>query len=377
MDDNFRITGHYIQHGKREHFLPYPLPPEKPPFELSLELANLYGETSHALGHLNEMCDRLPDLNRFIRTYIVKEAMVSSAIEGINTTMLDMLTKPDENFQHSKETQLVLNYTSSLAEILVLIQEENMPIATRIIHKAHELLMTGAGDKYTPGIYRKHAVQVGDLIPAPANEIDRLMNELEIFINNDSTVPPLIKSGLVHVQFETIHPFLDGNGRIGRLLIMLMLIKEGILKKPIFYPSYYFKRNHAEYYHRLDSVRTKGDFEGWITFYLTGIKESCKDAYNRAKLIEKLEADLRDKIEHDDSFYKIRETAMNTLNVLFQSPVINATDLSNALQKSFNTSQNIIKIFIEKGIMLEVGNAKRNKLYQFAPYIDLLDRPLQ
>jgi Fic family protein len=151
----------------------------------------------------------------------------------------------------------------------------------------------GGGEAASPGMYRKQAVRVGNLVPPPAPLIAELIADLEIYINTDTQTPPLIRAGLVHVHFEMIHPFLDGNGRVGRLLILLMLLDAGVITAPIVYPSFYFKKHHQEYYQRLDAVRTQGDFEGWITYYLKAVKESAQDACARAKQIQTLEADLK------------------------------------------------------------------------------------
>lgn len=159
------------------------------------------------------------------------------------------------------------------------------------------------------------------------------MGDLAKFINTNDSLPPLIKAGLAHVQFETIHPFLDGNGRIGRLLIILMLVDSNLLSTPIIYPSYYFKKYHHEYYIHLDRVRTHGDFEGWIKYYLTAIEESCHDAYKRAKDIELLNQQIKQTIASNEAFNKIQETAERTLSILFEFPIITATKLSIHIKK--------------------------------------------
>lgn len=199
------------------------------------------------------------------------------------------------------------------------------------------------------------------------------MSQLESFINTEHSLPPLIRAGLAHVQFETIHPFVDGNGRIGRLLIVLMLIESQLLTDPIIYPSYAFKRHALEYYQKLDSVRTVGDFEGWITFYLKAIKESSDDAFRRISEIESLEKTLQQQIENDPLFYKMRNTAQEALGYLFQKPVITTTELSKTLKKSYNASKNILTRFEAAGLVF-TSEQKRNTRYHFRPYIDLLEK---
>ena len=200
------------------------------------------------------------------------------------------------------------------------------------------------------------------------------MSALERFINQDQSLPPLIKAGLAHLQFETIHPFLDGNGRIGRLLIVLMLVDSNLLSVPILYPSYYFKKHHQEYYMRLDRVRSDGDFEGWINYYLKAMSECAHDAWQRAKEIERLESDLRDTVANNDLFSKIHEQAANGLSLLFQYPVTSISELSEHLQQSYNATAGLIKKFEQIGILVEVSSQKRNKLFKFKMYFDVLEK---
>jgi len=371
-----RITGTYEKLGPIEYFTPHPLPPHNPPFVMNEEIIALYGAAMRQLGQLNEITGRLPNEKRFIKAYVIKEALLSSAIEGIHTTLLDVFTQPTMGSKPSKETQLVLNYTKALTIACTMIKDDNLPIASRVILKAHkELMHLDDEDKATPGHYRKQAVRVGNLIPAQAQKIPVLMGDLAKFINTDDSLPALIKAGLAHVQFETIHPFLDGNGRIGRLLIVLMLIDSKLLSTPIIYPSYYFKKYRYEYYIHLDRVRTHGDFEGWIKYYLTPIEQSSYDAYQRAKEIELLDQAIKHIISTDKIFNKIQKTAEQALSILFEFPLINATQLSVHLNKSYNTANNLIKQFISGGILVSVeSQQKRNKLYQFKQYLNLLEK---
>ena len=335
----------------------------------------LLSEASFHLGQLNEMAQRLPDPQRFVKAYVIKEALLSSAIEGIHTTMLDVFTQPVTDTPPNKATQLVLNYTDALNVALNLLKNNGMPICSRVILAAHETLMSaGEGDKATPGTYRKQSVRVGNLIPPPAPLIPKLITDLETYINEDTTLPALIQTGLIHVQFETIHPFLDGNGRIGRLLIVLMLIENGLLTSSILYPSHYFKKHHWEYYQQLDRVRTHGDFEGWISFYLTAIRDSSIDANRRAKEIEELERDLQTRIQTDPTFAKIQNTASDALDALFQMPVITIPELAKAIDKSYNTAQKIVTQFVNAKLLTEQGDKKRNRTYLFTSYLTVLEK---
>ncbi len=370
-----RKTGTYQKLGTIDYFIPYPLPPAHPSIALTNEIAALFGEASFNLGQLNEKAAELPDPRRFIKAYVIKEALLSSAIEGIHTTLLDVYTQPLGGTKPSKETQLVLNYTKALERALIMMKDDGMPISSRLILAAHETLMSACNEDHSdPGHYRKQAVRVGNLIPPPAQEITTLMSDLEAYINNDNTLPPLINAGLAHVQFETIHPFLDGNGRIGRLLIVLILIDRNFLSIPILYPSYYFKKHHQEYYYRLDRVRTAGDFEGWITYYLKAIRDSSQDAYKRAKDIELLEKDLIFIIQQDPILKKMGESATEMLEILFRQPFITTNELSSKTNKSYNTAYKAIKRFSEIGILKEAHEHGRERIYQFEAYMKLLEK---
>jgi Fic family protein len=372
-----RITGMYEMINGINYFIPYPLPPHNPPFTINEEITNLYGAAMNQLGQLNEITNRLPNQKRFIKAYVIKEALLSSAIEGIHTTLYDVFTQPLSGANLNKETQLVLNYTKALETACSMVKKDGLPIASRVILKAHKELMHLENDanKATPGHYRQLPVRVGNLIPTYAAKIPDLMGQLAQFINKDNALPPLIKAGLAHVQFETIHPFLDGNGRIGRLLIVLMLVDSNLLSTPIIYPSYYFKKHHHEYYLRLDRVRTHGDFEEWIIYYLKAILESSSDAYKRTKDIENLEQNIKQIIHSNKAFHKIKELAENALAILFQFPIIGITELSVHLNKSYNTTNNLIKQFIETGILIaNISQSQRNKTYLFDAYLRVLEK---
>jgi Fic family protein len=371
-----RKTGTYHKLGELEYFIPSPLPPQNPKFNFSNDLIDLYGKTMRTLGQLNEMANRLPNIERFIKAYCLKEAVLSSAIENIHTTLVDIFTNEISSTQNqsktNKQTQLVLNYNKALEEALDLTKKQNFPIVSRVILQAHKTLMSGDdGDKANPGNYRKQQVTVGKFIPPVANKIPELIADLEKFINDDNSLPVLIKAGLAHIQFETIHPFLDGNGRIGRLLIVLMLIKDNVIYEPILYPSVYFKKHHLEYYKRLDAVRTKGDFEGWISFYLKAIKESAADAHKKSKAIEKLEKQLQNKIINSTKIKK--ELVEKILLVLFRFPVISVTELQNELDISYNAAHSIIQKLIKLDVLKLDIRQKRNKLFRFDAYLSLLE----
>lgn len=370
-----RTTGVYETIGSINYFIPYPLPPHDPLFAMDEEITHLHEQAMKQLEQLHEVTQRLPDEKRFIKAYVIKEALLSSAIEGIHTTILDVFTQPLTGV-HSKETQLVVNYTKALETACAMVMQDNLAVASRVILKAHQQLMYIEGDenKANPGHYRQQAVRVGNLIPTYAAKIPDLMAQLAQFINKDASLPPLIAAGLAHVQFETIHPFLDGNGRVGRLLIVLMFIKSNLLSAPIIYPSYYFKKHRYEYYVYLDRVRTHGDFEGWIKYYLTAIEQSCADAYKRIKEIEKLEQQMIHCISSNKLFDEIKKIAQHALSILFEFPVITVAQLSEHIDKDHDVARDIIKKFIEVGIVV-IGDAEqqRGECYIFEKYVRVLE----
>ncbi|KIE05155.1 Uncharacterized protein NF27_ES00020 [Candidatus Jidaibacter acanthamoeba] len=370
---NERITGEYKVLGSQTYFIPKALPPYNPELEFNREIINLYGRAMHALGNLDGMIARIPDKDRFLKAYVLKEAILTSDIEGIHTTLIDVLSHPYAINKYKKDTQLVINYSHALYHAMDLIKNDGLPIVSRVIREAHNKLLHGEGDRSAPGEFRKQQVKVGNLVPAPANIVPELISDLERFINANNSVPPLIKAGLAHVQFETIHPFLDGNGRIGRLLIVLMLVKDNVLKEPLLYPSYFFKKFHLEYYTKLDNVRVKGDFEGWIEFYLRAVSESAEDAARIAKEIEALESKLIDRIKSSKLFIRSFSEAKEFLGILFKSPVITINEVSERCNVNYNTAKAVVKKFEKLEILERLTEQKRNKAFQFSDYIKLLN----
>lgn len=368
-----REAGSYKAIGEVEYYTPFALPPKNPMLQMTPKLIELHGEASFRLGQLNARAAELPDPNRFIKAYVIKEALLSSSIEGIHTTLADIYSQTLPDVKLTKTTELVLNYTKALNLSIDMISKEGLPISNRVVLGAHKALMSLCGEDHSnPGYFRQQAVRVGPLTPPPAQEVPELMNDLELYINSDQDWASLMKAGLAHVQFETIHPFLDGNGRVGRMLIVLMLIKDGLLSIPVLYLSYYLKRYHEEYYQNLNRVRTHGDYEGWLAYYFKAIRESSFDAYRRIKDIESLEEDIIEEIRRDTALAKMGGTPFKALDILFSAPVINITELSIRLGKSYNTAAKIIDNLILLGVLEKVSDQKRSKLYRFDKYMKLL-----
>ena len=365
-----RITGKYQKIGEIEYFSPFDLPPKNPSFVLDEEIVSLSDKANFSLGRLNETTLGLPNITHFIKSLLIKEATLSSSIEGIETTLLNIYTDDCNSVKTNVSDKLVINYTRALRGALDILQNDKMPLFSNIILKAHLILMDKEG---SAGEYRKQSITNNSITAPAAEDIMKLMTNLEQYLKQQDNLPILIKSGLIHLQFVTISPFLKGNGHIGRILIILMLIKYGLLNQPILPVSYYLKKHSSDYHQKLNNVRLKGDFENWIKFYLKAIEASSNLAYDTVKSIEKLEIKLQQFIKAHDKFAKMRETALSIANILFEYPVIGIVELSKKSNRTYNAVHNIVNIFVELGVLQKDEEKKRNKLYYFKPYIDLLN----
>lgn len=365
-------SGHYETFGEHTHFIPNPLPPI-PALVLDKALVELYGEAMESLGKFAEAQNRIPNKRQFLDVYIAKEAIFSSQIENINTTLTQVLEYRSKQKTENKEVQEVWNYIDALNHGITLMREHNLPISSRLIRECHSKLLSGVrGESKSPGWYRKVPVFVGNLVPPPAHYINDLMGGLEKFIHEDSTMLPLIKIGLAHVQFETIHPFLDGNGRIGRLLMVLMMMDYGIINEPVLYPSFFFMKYRSEYYHRLEAVRTKSDYEGWIKYYLRGVKASSDDIVKRVRAIDALLGNCNQKINSKSATFV--KNALIVLEQLCYTPVLSINDVASITNSLYKTAQKLVESLVELGILEKLDDKQRNKTYTFRKYLDILEK---
>jgi Fic family protein len=258
---------------------------------------------------------------------------------------------------------------------------EDFPIVSRLVRETHKILLSGVkGCNSSPGEYRKVPVWIGaqgdngqnaTLVPPPANKIDELLKGLEEFINNTTNTPALIKAGLAHVQFETIHPFLDGNGRMGRLLIVLMLLKDRVISEPVLYPSYFFKKFRYDYYNKLQNVRATGDFEGWIKFYLTAVHETALEAIVIAEKIDALKSSNIEKIRAERGQFVAGD--LNVLDFIFTAPIVSVNDVADKFGLTYTKSQRVISRFVQMGILQPDTVKERDKVYIFKQYLKILD----
>ncbi|MBV6510663.1 MAG: Adenosine monophosphate-protein transferase SoFic [Ignavibacteriaceae bacterium] len=374
---NFR-SGKYVPQFQYKSFLPEKVNREwqvsDPAVNKMLEEANL------RLGELNAFSLIVPDVDLFIRMHVVKEATTSSRIEGTQTHIDEaILRENDINPEKRDDWKEVQNYISAMNNAMSSLL--TLPVSTRLIKQAHSLLLEGArGTGKLPGEFRSSQNWIGGatlndavFIPPHHQEISDLMSDLENFLNNTEIhVPHLIKIAIAHYQFETIHPFLDGNGRVGRLLITLYLVANGLLSKPTLYLSDFFERNRQLYYDNLTLVRTHNDLSQWIKFFLAGVIET---ASHGVEVFQKI-LQLRNEIEEKKllSLGRKLTNAKAALNYLYRYPVFTAAYLAEELKISVPTANTIIRDFVKLNIIKEVSGNKRNRMYVFEEYLKLFRR---
>jgi len=338
-----------------------------------LERANI------KMGELNAYADLVPDVEHFIKLHVAKEATVSSRIEGTHTNMEEALLKEEEIVPEKRDDwREVNNYIMAMNQSIA--QLNKLPLSSRMLKNAHKTLMKGArGDHKMPGEFRTSQNWIGGAtlldaayIPPNWQEVNPLMGDLENFIHNDNTsLPHILKAALAHYQFETIHPFLDGNGRIGRLMITLYFIHAGVMKKPILYLSDFFERNRNLYYENLTLVRTKNDLKNWIRFFILGVIETSDKAVLGLKNILVLKKDCETK--RIPKLGKKMSSAQLLLQSLFNDPVVRAEKVAELTKLSMVSSYKLIENFEKLKILREVTGGQRNRIYVFDEYFKIFD----
>ena len=343
-------------------------------------IQQLLSEANRYIGKADAFADLIPDIDFFIKMHITKEATVSSKIEGTQTTFQEALFKEEDlNPEKRDDWNEVHNYIEALNQAIL--KMDKLPISNRLIKQTHKVLFIGVkGKEKKPGEYRTSQNWIGaslkdaTFVPPTHDEIADLMNDLEKFINAEILnlpieVPHLIKIAIIHYQFETIHPFLDGNGRIGRLLITLYLIDKGLLKKPTLYLSDFFERNRTHYYDNLMLVRTKNDLNQWIKFFLVGIIETAKKSIDTFQNIIKLRNDIE--LNRLIKLGRKQQDGKKLINELYKQPVMDGNQIATALGIHSSTANRLINGFIDLGILNELTGYKRNRIFSFKEYIDL------
>lgn len=378
-----RQTGRYerVVAGGEEvlAYIPGPLPPTNPPVAMEGKLADRLRLAEQALARLELAGEMVPSLDWFIYAFVRKEAVLSSQIEGTQATLVDLMTfEADDQTIPNADVEEVCNYLDALAYARgQLADDQGLPLSMRLLGEAHRHLMNGVrGANKQPGEVRRSQNWIGGsrpgnavFVPPPPNALPELLSALEKYLHDDDQLPKLVRAGLVHVQFETIHPYLDGNGRIGRLLITLALEHWRLLAKPMLYLSLFFKRHQSEYYRRLDAVRTDGDWEGWLDFFLDGVATIADEAVASARDLFALVGTGRDRVLQSGT---ASVTAVRLFEALPRHPVVTVASAMKLVEASKPTATRAIEVLVDAGILVEVTGRRRDRSFAYQAYLDRL-----
>ncbi len=355
-------------------FVPLPLPPN-PPIELTPEFVALLSRADQALGRLDGVSQILPNPELFVAMYVRREAVLSSQIEGTESTLEDLLEfELGKGHKGPPDVIEVVNYVNAMNYGLDRLR--SLPLSFRLLREIHEKLLEGVrGANRLPGEFRRSQNWIGPahaplskatFVPPPVNKMHQALGDLEKFLHGN-TSPPLIKAGLVHAQFETIHPFNDGNGRIGRLLITFLLVQRSVLHRPLLYLSLFLKRHRAEYYDRLMAVREAGDWEGWLRFFLRGTAEASEEATGTAVAIVNMREKHRSLVQEKG----LSTLGLRLLDLLFQRPILDVNLVKQSLEVTFVTAGRLVDQFRAMRLLKETTGQKRNRRYRYEPYLAL------
>ena len=369
------------QPGGYGAFLPSSLPPI-PPILIDEELLNLLSRADQSIGRLDASSQILPAPDRFVSMYVRKEAVSSSQIEGTIATLLDVLEDEAQVNVRSLPGDVgeTRNYVQAMNRGLELLQ--SLPVCNRLLKEVHEVLLTGVrgGDK-SPGEFRASQNWIGppgcDLsgatfVPPPPQEMERAMGDLEQYIHGDTKIPILLRCGLIHGQFECIHPFLDGNGRLGRLLITFLLCQQLVLSRPFLYLSIFFHQFRYEYLDRLQAIHEFGDWEGWLKFFLRGIIHVSLDAADASRKILEMREEHRQLVMRDVAG---GTNGLTLLDFLYGQPVVLVSQVQESLNVSYVTANNLVRDFCTVGLLEEISGRSRNRVFVYAPYLKIFSAP--
>ena len=377
-----RSTGSYVQSGSGDAafraFIPAPLPPD-PPLQLTGKDHDLLERANRALGRLDGLTAMLPDTSLFIYAYVRKEALVSSQIEGTQSSFADLLLYENDQVPGVplEDVREVSDYAAALDHGVNRLRG-GFPLSLRLLREIHGVLLrSGRGSHKTPGEFRRSQVWLGGsrpgksvFVPPPADRVVECMGALEKFLHGHPVqTPALLKAGLAHAQFETIHPFLDGNGRLGRLLITLVLCAEGALSEPILYSSLYFKLHRQHYYEYLQRVRTHGDWEGWMRFFLNGVIETADEALATTRRILALFDKNRRQLE---GLGRAASSALRVHDHLRAKPITGVREMAKELDLTYPTVASALDRMKKLGVVKELTGFKRNRVFAYSPYVELL-----
>jgi len=375
-DPVFRSGGYVKQLPGYKAFIPSPLPPD-PPIRIDDDLLSLLSQADQALGRLDGQAATLPNPELFVAMYVRREAVLSSQIEGTQSSLDDVLDyELDPSGRHlPADVDEVVNYVGAMN--FGLERLSTLPLSLRLIREIHKELLAGVrGSEKYPGQFRTSQNWIGSIgaplsraeyVPPPVHEMKASLADLERFLIEERELPVLIHCGLVHAQFETIHPFLDGNGRVGRLLISFLLSYRGVLHRPLLYLSHYLRQNRAEYYDRLTAIRESGDWEGWLGFFLTGVNATAEEATATSRSI----VELREKHRALVQGQRLGANGLRLLDLLFLQPIINVNLVAGKLEVTFATANNLIAPFQEIGLLEETTGGQRNRRFRYREYLSL------
>lgn len=358
-------------------FIPSPLPPV-PPLKIEGELSQCLAQANIAIGRLDTLGYLSPNVNHILAMYVRKEALLSSQIEGTQASLEDIFEYENQTpLKNIDDVQEVVNYIKALNYGLDRLKD--FPMSIRLIKEIHTILLSGTrGREKTPGEFKRSQNWIGppgstlknaSFIPPPPDESLEAMGQLELYMHKENQLPTLVACALIHYQFETIHPFLDGNGRLGRLLITYYLCWKGLLQKPLLYLSYYFKLHRQEYYDRLNLVREKGDYEQWILFFLQGIIWTGESALETVKKVLEIVEEHKNKLINKKISSPL---AIGLLDYLFVKPHISTQDVKEYFHISYQSAQGLISQFEALGILKEITGKKRDRRYSYWEYLDCL-----
>lgn len=358
-------------------FMPSPLPP-KPPFDLNEEIVNLLIKANARLATLEAVATHIPNVELFVSMYVRKEALMSSQIEGTQAILEDVLNPTlDENA--NRDVADVINYIKATEYAINRLKA--FPLCNRLIKETQGVLLDGVhGQEKNPGEFRISQNWIGGkgstlknarYVPPAPEDMLNAMFDLEKYMNSDEEMNALIRAALIHYQFETIHPFLDGNGRVGRLLITLFLMEQKVLTTPALYISYFLKKNRIEYYDRMNEVRRTGNYEQWVSFFMEAVVESAEDAIEAIYELVALHDANIDKLEQ---LGRARITALQLFAYLEANPIIDITKTAEALGLNFTTTSNTIKRLVKEGILVQNAKGSRYRTFAYAEYLKILSR---
>lgn len=357
-------------------FHPADLPPE-PSISLDGELSLLLSEADRALGAINTIASVLPNPELFVAMFIQKEALLSSQIEGTQSSLTDVLGA-DEEHVPTADVGEVVNYVKAMRYGLHRLIEDEFPMSLRLLREIHGVLMQqvrGGKPALTPGEFRSGQNWIGGVnlktarfIPPPPDVMAESLDKLERYLYHENDLPALIQCALIHYQFETIHPFNDGNGRLGRLLITFFLVWRGVLEEPMLYLSAYLKTYQQEYYDRLMQVRNSGNFEAWVKFFLEGVVTVSGQVVSTTKRLQQLERDDTDRLIAANA----GQEGIRLLRHLMLQPVVMVKDVMKALAISYGKANNLIATFETAGLLKQISQGRRNRKFAYKAYIDIL-----